>query len=318
MRDHATYEERSGRLQRRWRRLVRGTRWLACNASGRPHNILVELRWRLGDEVMAIPIYEALCRAHPGCRVHVLCAYPELLDRNPFVHTVNPDEDQLLNIERGLDAYYLLRSGPRDRYRLEHYAHLARVPTPGVRPRLYYENWQTPLLDGVERPIAAVSRGASWPTKRWPVAHWREVCAGLAHAGYRVVELGRGDERIGAGVSLVDRTSVREAACILRAADLFVCCDSGLMHLALAAGTHTVALFGPTDPAILIRDEPRLTAVLSHADCRGCWNDLRTDTAPGMCPRHKVSCLEGVTPEEVLVAAREAAARGAVARTVPG
>ena len=161
----------------------------------------------------------------------------------------------------------------------------------------------------MEGPIAAVSSGASWPTKRWPVARWQAVCAGLADAGYSVVELGRGDEGIGAGVSLVDRTSVREAACVLRAADLFVCCDSGLMHVALAAGTRTVALFGPTDPAILIRDESKLTVVLSGADCQGCWNDPRVEMEPGACPQHRVSCLEGVSPEQVLAEARGAAAR---------
>jgi heptosyltransferase-3 len=48
-------------------------------------------------------------------------------------------------------------------------------------------------------------------------------------------------------VDLVGRLSLPEvAACLARAA-LFVGNDSGLMHLAAAAGAPTLGLFGPTD-----------------------------------------------------------------------
>ena len=59
---------------------------------------------------------------------------------------------------------------------------------------------------------------------------------------------------------------------MLHHADVSVCCDSGLMHLALAAGTRTVALFGPTEPAILVQNDPNLVAIETAQDCQGCWN----------------------------------------------
>ena len=283
-----TYEDQFDRAQRCARRLLRGVRW---TLGGR--RILVELRWRLGDEVMALPIYEALRAKYPDCHTTVLCSYPDLLTDNPFVDAVN-------QVDRDPDRYLVLRSGPRDVYRLEHYAQCAGVPVPETRPRLYYEDWSTPLLDGIEAPIVAVSSGASWPTKRWPIDRWVALCRALEGAGYAIVELGRNDERIGVGVGLLDQTTIREAACVLHAARLFVCCDSGLMHLALAAGTRTLALFGPTEPTILIRDEPNLAVMKNEEPCQGCWNISLEMEAPGVCPRNRPMCLESITTEAAL------------------
>ena len=50
-------------------------------------------------------------------------------------------------------------------------------------------------------------------------------------------------------IDLVGWLSVPEAAACLARAALFVGNDSGLMHLAAAAGAPTLGLFGPTDAA---------------------------------------------------------------------
>jgi ADP-heptose:LPS heptosyltransferase len=93
---------------------------------------------------------------------------------------------------------------------------------------------------------------------------------------------------------------VRDAACILHAARLFVCCDSGLMHLALAAGTPTLALFGPTEPTILIRDDPNFSAIKSEAPCQGCWNVSQDMQEPGVCPLERAKCLESIQTIQML------------------
>jgi ADP-heptose:LPS heptosyltransferase len=71
------------------------------------------------------------------------------------------------------------------------------------------------------------------------------------------------------------------------------------MHLALAAGTPALALFGPTAPAILVRDEPRLHAIASGDPCQGCWNASEDETQPGVCPLHRSACLDSITVEAV-------------------
>jgi ADP-heptose:LPS heptosyltransferase len=47
---------------------------------------------------------------------------------------------------------------------------------------------------------------------------------------------------------LVGRTSLLQLLELLRRARLFIGCDTGPMHLAAAAGTRVLALFGPADP----------------------------------------------------------------------
>lgn len=296
-----SYEDRLGPLRRRAVRFVRAVRWRVKPLLGWQRTLLVELRWRLGDETMAIPIYEALRARFPDSRIHVLCQYPELLEDNPHVDAVN-------ELPRACDRYVNLRSGPREACRIEHYARCAGVALPPNRPRLYYRDWTARPLEALpvgDGALVAVSSGASWPTKRWPTERWRALCTALLADGCRVVELGADqDEAIGVGTSLRGATSVREAACVLHAATLFVCCDSGLMHLALAAGTRVLALFGPTDPDILIRNEPKLLAVKAPRDCQGCWNRADEGGAPGTCPRGRDSCLDAVGTEGVLARAR--------------
>ncbi|HPG65709.1 MAG TPA: glycosyltransferase family 9 protein [Candidatus Hydrogenedentes bacterium] len=293
-----SYEERSGPVSRRVRRVARRARWMVKRLAGRPVSILVETRWRLGDEVMAIPVYEALRRAYSTAHIAALCHYPELLEGNPFVDAVNPDRVQP-------DRYILLRGAPRRRYRIKHYCQIADVPVPDAAPRLYYPDWSTPLVPAGGAPLVAVSAGASWLTKRWPIESWRRLCAELEARGCRIVELGlETDDAIDVGTSLRGRTTLREAACVLHAAAVFVGCDSGLMHVALAAGTRVVALFGPTDPSILVRDNQNLTAITVKRDCQGCWNALENAPEPGECPRGRRRCLDTVRVEEVLTVVR--------------
>ena len=47
-------------------------------------------------------------------------------------------------------------------------------------------------------------------------------------------------------IDLVGRTDLLTAAAVLRRSGLFIGNDTGLMHLAAAAGTPTLGLFGPS------------------------------------------------------------------------
>ena len=111
---------------------------------------------------------------------------------------------------------------------------------------------------------------------------------------------GQGEaESLGIVTDYVGRTSVREAATLLHHADVLVSNDSGLMHLSLAAGTPVVALFGPTDPGILIRDEARLHVLENERECQGCWNGSQRMQEPGVCPLGVDSCMGPITVERV-------------------
>ena len=51
------------------------------------------------------------------------------------------------------------------------------------------------------------------------------------------------------GINLAGNTDLLQAAAILAQSQLFIGNDSGLGHIAAAAGTPTVTVFGPGDPA---------------------------------------------------------------------
>ena len=113
----------------------------------------------------------------------------------------------------------------------------------------------------------------------------------------------RDDPAGGAGVvDLVGRTTLVEAAVLLRGADVFVGNDSGLMHLAAALGTPTVGIFGSTSPAWTGPRGPRTTVAAAEGfDCQPCFR--RTCNRPRFC-------LDALTPSMVLDAADRLVASG--------
>lgn len=102
---------------------------------------------------------------------------------------------------------------------------------------------------------------ANWEPKEWPMAHYITLAHMLLHGefkGYRPVLVCAPHERPRAAafieafahsglldLSLGEHHLLTIYACMQRAQG-FVGNDSGLMHMANAAGTKTVGLFGPT------------------------------------------------------------------------
>jgi heptosyltransferase-1 len=110
-----------------------------------------------------------------------------------------------------------------------------------------------------ERPFVVFFHGTSRADKLWPDADWRRLVEAFAAAGLAVVlPWGSDDERTrseryaaridGAIVPPPPRLSLPSLAAMLATAELAVGVDTGLVHLAAALGTPTVALFVATDP----------------------------------------------------------------------
>ena len=111
---------------------------------------------------------------------------------------------------------------------------------------------------GGERPFALINPGAAWPNKRWPPERFGEVSAFLQEVRglSSVVLWGPGEEGLagavvetsGGAARVAPPTNLADLLALSRAASLMVSGDTGPLHIAGAAGTPTVSLFGPTDP----------------------------------------------------------------------
>ncbi|MBI1320899.1 MAG: hypothetical protein GC168_18390 [Candidatus Hydrogenedens sp.] len=301
-----TYEDTLNPSARWTGRLLRPLAWRLRGAMGMSRNVLVELRWRLGDEIMARPVVEALIAQSPHDCVWLWTHYPEL-----FADLI-PSE-RLNSMPSAVHRYLYLRSGPRQGYRPEHYARLAGVPLPVSPPAIPAGGLSAALgrrLSQTSRPRIALAPGASWPSKRWPRASWEDLNQALQAQGLSTLVLGQGGEGVnGAGLNLVGETSPADAAGILAQCDAAVTCDSGLMHLALAVGIPVVGLFGPTDPEFLVRS-PLLHPVSNGLPCAGFWNRADSVPPPGVCACGRETCLEPISPALVLETVARALSSG--------
>ncbi len=106
-------------------------------------------------------------------------------------------------------------------------------------------------------PLIALGPTANWDGKIWPPARFVELYHALAanipgarpaiFGGPGEAEARRAAPVLAAlpdAINLVGNLSLPEAAACLRGAKIFIGNDSGLMHLAAAAGTPTLGLFG--------------------------------------------------------------------------
>jgi len=104
----------------------------------------------------------------------------------------------------------------------------------------------------------ALGPGARGSGKHWPGEHFGTLASRLREHLDAVILLGSDTDtaicaRIAATLplpclNLAGKTDLLQAAAVLQRAWLFVGNDSGLGHLAAAAGTPTVTAFGPGDP----------------------------------------------------------------------
>ncbi|WP_309604581.1 glycosyltransferase family 9 protein [Phenylobacterium sp.] len=112
-------------------------------------------------------------------------------------------------------------------------------------------------------PILALAPAANWLGKTWPIERFSRVAMRLLDAegplkGGRLMVLGAPqDHPLAKGlrdvvmrnqfIDLTEDTDLLTAYACLKRARLFIGNDSGAMHLAAAAGTPTLGLFGPSN-----------------------------------------------------------------------
>lgn len=150
-------------------------------------------------------------------------------------------------------------------HRLERYARVMRITDAVPTPKIWISDAHRAVADGLipgDRPVLAVGPTANWRGKTWPEGHFADLVARLTGdggilPGAAVAVFGHESERASVEgflasipedrrIDLVGKISLLEAYACLEKAALYIGNDSGLMHLAAAAGVPTLGLFGPT------------------------------------------------------------------------
>jgi lipopolysaccharide heptosyltransferase II len=153
-------------------------------------------------------------------------------------------------------------------------------------------------------PGGAANVKEEMDSRRWGAENFTALAGMLIHAGWKVMLLGSsGDQKItrlvkAAQPEVIDlcgRTTLSEAAALMKKARLVVCNDSGLMHLADAVGARIIAIFGPTHPE---EKKPLSSGNIAvwkgeKLECSPCYHD-------GDFPEceHR-TCMIKITPQEI-------------------
>lgn len=190
--------------------------------------------------------------------------------------------DMVVDLRGSLISYFLLARSRRiywgelgGRHRVVALARVLRLPRP-PSPRV----WTTPAQEAEAArripagpPVLGVGPTANWRGKIWPAENFVALVERLTAPdgilpGARVAVFGAANEREtarplleaapkGRLIDLVGGVDLMTAAAALKRCAFYVGNDSGLMHLAAAAGAPTLGLFGPSRPEVYAPWGPR-------------------------------------------------------------
>jgi heptosyltransferase-1 len=175
-----------------------------------------------------------------------------------------------------------------------------------IATRPEHEREAEEAAKGLESRYAILNPGGGWPTKLWGPERFGALADALwAHRGLRsLVTYGPGERELAERVLASSRVTHTRAVslslkgfyALARRAEVYVGGDTGPTHLAVAAGTPIVGLFGPTE--WWRNGSPRAQDICVERTDIGC----RTD-----CHRRSCSqwvCMD-ISVERVLVAVGE-------------
>ncbi len=182
-------------------------------------------------------------------------------------------------------------------------------------PRLYPSEVDKRRVDRllieleVARPdtLVAIAPGTVWNTKRWLKERFSSLAVNLDEAGLEIVLIGGRDDqtlcdevRTLSGSSHVYNSagmlSLLESVELIRRCKVLICNDSAPMHMAAAAGTPVVAIFGATVPAFGFGPSGPLDVIVetNGLKCRPC-----SIHGGEKCPIKTFDCMNNIAYESV-------------------
>jgi heptosyltransferase II len=150
-------------------------------------------------------------------------------------------------------------------------------------------------------PAIALGPGSVGASKRW--TYYPEAARLLAQRGFEVWVVGGPGEKalaaeiVAAGgprVRDLTGTDLRNGILAVAAAKVAISNDSGLMHIAAAAGTPTMGIFGPTSPYLWAPLNGLAATVLTKTQlsCQPCQRTV--------CTMNDHRCMRDITASDVV------------------
>jgi ADP-heptose:LPS heptosyltransferase len=179
---------------------------------------------------------------------------------------------------------------------------LVPLPFPHITPDL--ELRASALLGQLgESSFVVIFPGASIPERRWGADRFRQVAVALAGAGIPVVVVGgKEDAEEGKaivsgtnGLNLAGKTTLAETAAVIAKGAVLVSGDSGVLHMGIGLGKHTVSLFGPSNIRKWAPKGSNHIVIHKNLQCSPCSKFGYTPKCP-----IKAKCMADITVDEVV------------------
>lgn len=273
------------------------------------YSVLVQRKCALGDVVDATALLPALKAKWPLCEIDVATDFQTVFDSNRLVRKsapINRLTDNSYDYRFNLDLAY---ENCPDEHTLSGYARVLGVKVDILKalPVLYPSSQEVktsyellPRRPGEKWAILHPGP-TGWMGKDWPLSRWLELATHLGKQGWKLATVGLGDWIAGT-LDLRKKTTVGSLYSVLRRADLFVGLDSGPSHVAQAALTPSVVLFGTVWSHLKLF--PASGAIGVQADiglvpCVGEHHRLPPPVTSSQCAG---DCMRAITVEMVLEA----------------
>jgi heptosyltransferase-2 len=173
------------------------------------------------------------------------------------------------------------------------------------------------------RPRLVVAPGSRWATKRWLPARFAAAARRLADELSADVFVVGAEDDVDEGAlvardagddsyDLTGAVPIGQLLALVAGSALVLSNDSAVAHIAAGLGVPVVTVFGPTVPAQGFAPyTDRARVVEAGLDCRPCGRH-----GSDSCPLGTLECMELVSVDDVVTAARELLADGSFSKGV--
>jgi ADP-heptose:LPS heptosyltransferase len=270
-------------------------------------SILIKRRAAIGDVLLLTPILRELKRQNAEAKIMVETICPEVLENNPDVFATTQQEQSPQYFHRTFDLNLCYERQPK-RHIITAYAEACGLDPAAIDWRLRYRPDKQGQVEAQRfsdgKKVAVIHSGITdWPGRNWAPEKFQEVANLLAAEGYKVALVGNhATPQLKGATPFIDKR-VSEVYSLIEQADVFIGIDSFPMHLAQAALTPTVGIFGMIDPKYRLLPFPFIAAVQAqNVGCLGCHHEQQPPRVSGECFRPTEMCMDQITVDQVMQA----------------